>query len=938
VAIIEHVPLIDCFGDAGRTPESLNGAIDIENVVFAYPAFPGTTVLNGYALSIAPGCSCAICGPSGAGKSTIIQLIERFYDPLSGLVKLDGVDIKTLNLKWLRAQIGLVGQEPSLFMGTIEENIRYGKPDATPEEVIEAARLANAHVFIFHQLADGYATQVGQGGSQLSGGQKQRIAIARALIKRPSVLLLDEATSALDTASEQVVQEALQQVMPQAKRTTITIAHRLSTIRGADMIVVVNKGAVVEQGTYDELLGTGGLFHSLAAKEERSRSQDCLLAQAINQAAMEPEVAEHVAPNDESTTLGRPCLASREPAASSPGTHSVVAKRTTALMTGQRLLAFRKESDVVHYVVGCTCSVITGGAHAIQGYLILEIVAIPGFFSPDVIRDKMAVWVSVYIVMGLLVQMTGTVENACFGIAGEHLIARLRSNCVHALVRQEIGFFDLPQHSVGAFTQFLAEKIVYVKALLGETLQSLVSFVFMMIFAIVFMFVLGDWRITLAMLAVAPVIVGLNIISSRMLLLGSTAAQGKASQDQQVKAHAGTLVSEAVSNIRTIASFNAQSRFYEEYCAAVGTAKEASIARAWLQSLVVGLAFGAPYPCFGAVFLYGGFLLTEGYVSGTSEGCQGHSSQEIVRVFMPVLTLLFLATYIGRLGSQATDATVAKQAADQLFAIIDRTPACDPCSAEGDVPDVKPRGKIDIQRVHFAYSSHSSVRILNKFSLSICAGQACALCGPSGSGKSTIIALIERFYDPTAGRILLDGADISSLNVCWLRRQIGLVDQDPVLFEGTVEQNIAYSVDSATLEDVIVAAKLANAHAFISSELEDGYQTNVGVKGGRLSGGQKQRVAIARALLREPALLLFDEATSALDNDSQKVVQAALDSLMTTLKVTTITIAHRLSTIRGSDVIAVVGKGRVVEQGSHDELMNVRGGLYQSLVLAQAGA
>ena len=197
---------------------------------------------------------CALCGPSGSGKSTIIQLVERFYDPQSGSVMLDGVDIKTLNLKWLRQQIGLVGQEPVLFVGTVAENIGYGKEGATQEDIEEAAKNANAHGFIKSDLPEGYATEVGQGGGKLSGGQKQRVAIARALVRKPSVLLLDEATSALDAESEHIVQTAIDAMIEQSSMTVLLIAHRLSTVRNADRICVIKGGKLAEAGTHAELI------------------------------------------------------------------------------------------------------------------------------------------------------------------------------------------------------------------------------------------------------------------------------------------------------------------------------------------------------------------------------------------------------------------------------------------------------------------------------------------------------------------------------------------------------------------------------------------------------------------------------------------------------------------------------------------------------------
>jgi len=265
--LILRTPPIDSFSPHGKTMDNVIGAIEVRACVFAYPAAPTFNICNGYSLTIPAGTTCALVGPSGAGKSTIVSLLLRFYDPQRGVITLDGHDISTLNLAWLRKQMGLVSQEPVLFQGTVADNIRYGKEGATQEEVEEAAKKANAHGFITNDLGNGYDTQVGLRGSQLSGGQKQRIAIARALVRKPTIMLLDEATSALDSESERIVQSALDEIMTKQKRTTIVIAHRLSTIRNASQIAVVSKGQIVECGTHDALLTKGGLYAELLGSQ-----------------------------------------------------------------------------------------------------------------------------------------------------------------------------------------------------------------------------------------------------------------------------------------------------------------------------------------------------------------------------------------------------------------------------------------------------------------------------------------------------------------------------------------------------------------------------------------------------------------------------------------------------------------------------------------------
>ncbi len=248
----------------GGTPNDVRGLVAFRDVSFSYPSRPDIEVLRGINIELAPGRVVALVGPSGSGKSTVAALLSRLYDPSEGVVLLDGTPLTSLDPTWLREQVGAVAQEPILFSTSIAENIRYGDPSATDEVVQRAAVIANADRFI-RGFSGGYDTLVGERGVQLSGGQKQRVAIARAVLKDPSLLILDEATSALDTESEHLVQEALERLME--GRTTLVIAHRLSTVQGADLVVVLDEGCIVEQGTHDELLGQGGVYGKLVERQ-----------------------------------------------------------------------------------------------------------------------------------------------------------------------------------------------------------------------------------------------------------------------------------------------------------------------------------------------------------------------------------------------------------------------------------------------------------------------------------------------------------------------------------------------------------------------------------------------------------------------------------------------------------------------------------------------
>ena len=911
--VVDRQPVIDSHSDEGETLASIEGRIVLENVHFSYPSRPDTKVCNGYSLEVEAGTTVALVGASGSGKSTAIQLVERFYDPDEGTVSLDGTDLRKLNVKWLREQIGLVGQEPVLFGGTIAENIAYALPNATKEQIETAAKNANAYNFIM-EFEKGFDTDVGDKGSQLSGGQKQRVAIARAIIKNPKILLLDEATSALDTESERVVQEALDDLMTKTKRTTIVVAHRLSTIRNADKIAVVDAGAIVEQGTFDELMAIGadGWFHKLAQRAQKKDNDE-----------EAPSSAGHSClPIEGTPVLEADSPASPESAKGEIGVELSQAAATTGKETltaaekeeeevpdfSGRVRSMHDKEDTPYFVLGTFGALLVGGANPAIGLVFVKCMWIFYDSNPNTVRSEGYLWSGL---MGgiALCQVIGDIFRFYgFGLPGEKLTVKLRDMYYRAVLRQEIGWHDLKDNAPGIVTAQLASEVNLIQALSGETLGKLVLSLCTIIVAFALAFGYGYVWITLVALAMVPVMMSGMAVELALLSGGDAADSSKG-----VEGEAGRIVGEVVNSIRTVASFTLERPFMERFEAST----EAHLAEvmpdeAW-KGAIMGYSQGSLFACFAFLYWFGGKMVADGHT-------------DLGGMFIPIFCMFMIAAGLGAAETGATDTAKAAIAARRVFEVVDRESKIN-FEDEGGETLASIEGRIVLENVHFSYPSRPDTKVCNGYSLEVEAGTTVALVGASGSGKSTAIQLVERFYDPDEGTVSLDGTDLRKLNVKWLREQIGLVGQEPVLFGGTIAENIAYALPNATKEQIETAAKNANAYNFIM-EFEKGFDTDVGDKGSQLSGGQKQRVAIARAIIKNPKILLLDEATSALDTESERVVQEALDDLMTKTKRTTIVVAHRLSTIRNADKIAVVDAGAIVEQGTYDELVALGGKFY----------
>jgi len=419
---------------------------------------------------------------------------------------------------------------------------------------------------------------------------------------------------------------------------------------------------------------------------------------------------------------------------------------------------------------------------------------------------------------------------------------------------------------------------------------------------------LESWQLTATLILIMPFMMVGQIFKMRSL-------------KKKDESRAGPVVSEVVGNIKTVAAFSLQDRMLKWYKDVLRKEFMEDKRQCTVTAIMEGYNSFVTYMLYGSVMLVASCYIDFFHLD----------PQSVLQVFF---TLVFSLGGISQGITQwQGDKAKGAHALKRIFNTLDRTPRIDAYD-EGGLRLEKVEGAIGFSHVHFSYPSQPHVKVFVDFDLAIEAGKRVAFVGPSGSGKSTTIRLLQRFYDPAAGCVTFDGHDIRSLNLQWLRSVMSLVQQEPVLFAGSVLDNIKYGREGATDDDAIAAAKDANAHDFIT-KFEDQYQTSVGERGAQLSGGQKQRVAIARCMVRRPRVLLLDEATSALDTESERVVQEALDALLDKEQRTTLVIAHRLSTVQSCDAICVVYQGRVVEKGTHQELMRIPGGQYKQLAARQ---
>jgi ATP-binding cassette subfamily B protein len=905
--IIDTRPVITDKPDAIALPPDAAG-LSFEDVRFGYR--PSEPVLRGLSFRVEAGETVAVVGASGSGKSTLALLLPRFYDPQGGTVRIGGYDVADVTRDSLRAAIGLVMEDSFLFSDTVRANLAYGRPDATEEEIVAAAKAAQAHEFIV-RLPLGYDTVVGEQGLTLSGGQRQRVALARALVTDPRVLVLDDATSAIDPRLEAEIHDALREVM--LGRTTLIIAHRRSTLNLADRIVVLDRGRVADSGTHAELTQRCPLYRQLiTGPDEDDVEVDFQLIRPRQSRTVEDVLDARSARRDRAMAgPGRGQFGGTfESLPPSPELLAKVAALPPTRDVPDVNIAQARASDR-HFTLGrllrplalaLIIGVVLGGLDALAG------LALPALVRNGIdsgVETKVFSAIVTVALIGLVIVLADWLINIAqtmvVGRNGERLLYTLRVKLFAQLQRLGLDFYE--RELSGRIMTRMTTDVDALSTFLQTGLVTVISSV-LTFFGVLAALLIINLRLGLAVLSIFPVLIAATLV------FRSKSAKAYADAREKV-ATVNADFAENVAGLRVTQAFRREPVNRDRF----GRRSRAF----WVSRLRAQRYIALYFPFVQTLSTVAGAIVL---VIATGEVHSGALTAGALIAYLLYIDMVFSPVQqLSQVFDGYQQAMVGLRRITDLLRLGTSTP-----EASNPVPAGRLRGRIELRDVDFSYSGTDTTAICG-VNLTIKPGETVALVGQTGAGKSTLVKLIARFYDVTSGAVLVDGTDVRDFDLASYRHQLGVVPQESYLFAGTIRDSIAYARPDATDAEVEAAARAVGAHDMIT-QLTGGYGHVVSERGRNLSAGQRQLVALARAQLADPAILLLDEATAALDLAAEAAVNRAISEL--TAARTTIVVAHRLTTAARADRIVVMDSGQIAEVGSHDELL-AEDGIYASL-------